>query len=70
MDVALVEHAEHDVDDEDRGGDQQRRRGQRGLEGLRGALEGALQRDRRMQVALNCLDRVDRLAERDTRAPG
>ena len=26
VDIALVEHAEHDVDDEDRGGDQERRR--------------------------------------------
>ena len=37
VDVALVEHAQHDVDREQRGEDQQRLAGQRLLEGLRGA---------------------------------
>ena len=41
VDVALVEHAEDDVDDQQRRQDQKRRGLQRGLEGLRGALEGA-----------------------------
>ena len=52
VDVTFVENAEHDVDDEDRRRDQQRRRFQRGLEGLRGALEGPV--DGRRQVELRC----------------
>ena len=66
VDVALVEHAEHDVDDEDRGGDEQRGRGQRGLEGLRRALERAVQRRRHAQAfALMAWILLDRLPERD-----
>ena len=42
VDVALVEHAEHDVDRDQGGGDQQRLVGQRLLEHLGGALEAAL----------------------------
>jgi len=39
-------------------------RGQRRLEGLRRALEAAVQRDRHLEVALHPLDALDRLAER------
>jgi len=39
MDVALVEDAEDDVDGDQRGEDEQRLVGERGLEDLRGALE-------------------------------
>ena len=39
MDVALVEHAQDDVDGQQRRGDQDRLAGQRLLEGLGGALE-------------------------------
>ena len=42
VDVALVQHAEHDVDGDQRGQDQQRLVGQRGPEGLRRALEAGL----------------------------
>ena len=41
VDEALVEHAEDDVDGDERGQDQQGLVGERGLEGLRGALEAA-----------------------------
>ena len=41
MDVALVEHAENDVDHDQRGGDQVGLARERGLERLGGALEGA-----------------------------
>ena len=56
MDEALVQHAQHDVDG-DEGGDQQEHLArQRILEGLGGALERA--RDRRRQV-----HRLDRLVD-------
>ena len=42
VDVALVQHAEDDVHRDQRRGDQQGLAGQRGLEGLRRALEAAL----------------------------
>ena len=49
MDVALVEHPQHDVDDEDRRREQERHRGERGPERLGRALERAVQRRRRAQ---------------------
>ena len=67
VDVALVEHAQHDVDHQNGRGDEQRSRGQRGLERLGGTLEGPLQRDRRAQLPLDLLDMIDRLAERIAR---
>ena len=44
LDEALVEHPEHDIDGDESGGDQKRLRGERGLEGLRRALETAFAR--------------------------
>ena len=41
MDEAFIEHAQHDVDGENGGGDLERHVFQRGLELLRGALETA-----------------------------
>ena len=68
MDVALVEHAEDEVDDDQRGQDQQRHGGERLLERLRVALEGRRRawpacraRASRFWIALG------RLAERDAR---
>jgi len=58
--VALVEHAEHDVDREDRRRDQGN-----GVDesddwnALRRALEAAVQRDRSLEVGLQALDRLD-----------
>jgi len=43
--------------------DQERRRGQRRLEGLRRALEAAVERDRRLELGLRLLDGRHRLAE-------
>ena len=51
MDIALVEHAQHDIDGEQRRGDQERLVGQRLLEDLRGALEAAVDRRRHVQAA-------------------
>ena len=42
VDVALVEHAQHDVDGDQRGQDQERLVGQRGLEGRGRALEAGV----------------------------
>ena len=51
VDVALVEHAEHDVDRHQRGQDQQRLVGQRVLKRLRGALEARLDARREADLA-------------------
>ena len=64
MDVALVQHAQHDVDHEDRGGDQQRRGGERLLECLSRSLERALQRRGHLEVVAHPLDGIDGLSER------
>ena len=64
VDEALVEHPEHHVDDQNSRQDQQRRRGERRLEGLRRALEGALQGGGQAKLVADRLDRVDRLAQR------
>ena len=52
MNVALVEHAEHDVDGEQRGQDQDRLVRERILEGLRGALETAVDARRQPDLRL------------------
>ena len=56
--VALVEHAEHDVDGEQRRQDQHRLVGQRLLEHLGGALETAVHVDGHGDVRLGLLDGV------------
>src|SRR5208283_2864500 len=48
MDEVLVQHAENDVDRDQRRQDQDRFAGQRGLEGLRVALEARFDRRRQM----------------------
>ena len=63
-DIALAEHAEHDVDHKDRRGDQDRRR--RGLECLRRTLERTLQCDWGSEVPLYRLNTLDGLAQRET----
>jgi hypothetical protein len=67
VDEALIEHAQDDVDGDQRGGDQDRLAGQRLLEGLRRALEGAGERSRRAQLVARGLHRLRRLAERHAR---
>ena len=52
VDVALVEHAEHDVDGEERGQDQERLGRQRLAERLRRALEVAVHAGRQADLAL------------------
>ena len=64
---ALVQDAEHDVGRKDRRQDQDALPAQRILEDLRGALEAGRDRRRQALVALELLDRVDRLAERESR---
>src|SRR5581483_9260163 len=65
VDVALVEDAEHDVDGDERGEDEQRLVGERGLEGLGGALEARADARREPEVARRLLDGGDGLAEGD-----
>ena len=64
MDVALVEHAEHDVDGDQRGDQQEHLARKRVLEGLGGALEGAGDRRRQLHRPLGLLDLIHRRAER------
>ena len=64
MDVALVEHAEHDIDGDQRGDDQKNLVGERRLKRQRRALEAGNDADRQADFRLGLLDRVDRRAER------
>src|SRR5206468_10242038 len=59
VDVALVEHAEDDVDGDQRGEDEQRLVGERGLEGLRGALEARADAGGEAEVAHGGFDGGD-----------
>ena len=68
VDVALIQHAEDQIDDHERRGDQDRLVGERDLKGLRVALERADQGDGRAHLGDGLVDRVDGLAERDARA--
>ena len=63
MDVALVEHPENDVHGQQRRQDQKRRGLERGLEGLRRALEGAEDRRGQADPGGDLLDRGHRLTE-------
>ena len=67
VDHAFVEHAEDEIDDEERRGDQERRARQRRLEGLGVALEARGQRKRLAELVLDLLDGADRLPDRDAR---
>ena len=67
VDIALVQHAQNDVNRHQRRQDQQRLVGQRSDEGLRRALERGLHRGRRGQFLFHFLDGVDRLAQRRVR---
>ena len=62
---ALIEHAQDDIDRQQRRQDQQRHSRQRFLERLRVALEGGLQSCRHAEFALRGVDRLRRLTERD-----
>ena len=70
MDEALIQHAENDVDDDQRRADQCRRARKRGLKRLRVALERPNDRRRHADLARRADDRIDRLAERDAGAQG
>jgi len=65
VDRALVEHAEDDVDRNQRSEDQDRRAGERILKRLGAALEARRNRSRQMQLLRGLLDRRHRLANRD-----
>ena len=67
MDRALIEHAKDEVDHDERGGDQNGRARQRGLEGLCIALKARCQRGRLTELRLGALDSDDRLPDGDTR---
>ncbi len=64
VDVALVQHAQHDVHRDDRGQDQQQRVVERGLERQRRALEVDGDRRRHAQLGLRGADRLHGLAQR------
>jgi hypothetical protein len=67
VDVALVEHAQDEVDGDQRGQDQQRLVGERRLERLRGALEAAVDGGGQVERADRLGRGGDRGAQRDAR---
>ncbi len=64
VDHALVEHAEDEIDDEQRRGDEDRHARQRVSECLGVALKARLQRERLAQVFFDLLDGAHRLTDR------
>jgi len=67
VDVALIQHAQDDVDDDECGRDQIRLAGQRRLEGLGVALEASTQRGWHVELGLRLFDRLYGLTEGDVR---
>jgi hypothetical protein len=67
MDVALVEHAQHDIDGDDRRQDEQQLVGERRLEGEGGALERGENAVGHADLQLGLLDGVDRRTKRGAR---
>ena len=67
VDVALIEHAQDDVDDDDGGQDQERLALERGLELRRAAGEGRHDGIGQADFLLRGLDRLDRRAQRTAR---
>jgi hypothetical protein len=63
VDVALAEHAEHDVDRDQRAQDQQRLILRRGAEGLRRALKSGVDAGRETNLLLGFLDGGHRVAQ-------
>ena len=63
VDVALIEHAQHDVDRHQRRQNQQWFARQRRLEGLRRALEAGLNAGRQSDLAAGRFDRLYRLTQ-------
>ena len=64
MDVALVQHAQHDVHGDDRRQDQQQRVVERGLERERRALEARLHAGRQADLPFRGANRIHRVAQR------
>ena len=67
MEKALVEDAEHDVDDEDRDGQQEPEAAEGGLEDLSGPLEARCHRYRHPQLPARLLHARHRITESDAR---
>ncbi len=67
VDVAFVEDAEHDVDGDEGGEDQERLVGQGGFERGGGALESGLNAGGHVQVVLGVVDGCDGVAQRGIR---
>ena len=65
MDVAFVEHAQHDIDRHQRGQNQQRLIRQGVLERLRGALKTGLDAGRKADLLLGLVNHFHRVAQRD-----
>jgi len=66
MNVAFVQHAEHDIHGDHRCDDQQQRVGQRRLKCERGTLKAGLDTGRQVEGFFLCLDRFNRFTERHT----
>ena len=67
VDVALVQHAEHDVDGDERGKNQPSLVGQRGAEHRRGALKLLVNTGRQTEGGHGVVDVLGGLAERSAR---
>src|SRR5207302_6122970 len=65
VDVALVEHAENDIDGGERKQDQYGKGGERGLEGLRASLEAAVDAGGHANIEACALNGGSGLAEGD-----
>ncbi len=63
MDVAFVENAEHDVDDDERGKDEERLVLEGGLKGGGRALEGGVDAGRKLQLLVDLVDDGDGVAD-------
>ena len=68
MNVAFVQNAQHDVDGDERGQNQEWFIRERILESRGGALERALNAGRHVQILLDFVDGVDRVAQRGVRS--
>ncbi len=67
MDVAFVEHAEHDVDSHERGKNEDGLVGKRGLESGCGTLELRLETFGQAEFVLSFVDGIHRFTERFAR---
>ena len=70
MDVAFIQHAQHDVNGDQRGQNQHRLVRQRNLESLRRALKFRLDAGGHVNLSLDLVDRLHGVAQAMRPAPG